>query len=114
MALQHITSLNHSLEKLEWLTDDWVKEFVGKKVFKHARQMVAGHIARQFAITTTGRGHKRIQCSSISEGEDVRYVATAAIGKDGIAETRCECDKKVSEYENSSFCPLASLYELFA
>jgi len=105
MALQHIASINHILDKLEWLTDDWVKEYVGKKAFKRARHMVATQVARQFAITAGSRGQKRIQCSSVSEDEDVRYIATAAITKDGVLETRCECEKKMPEYGFVLFCP---------
>lgn len=111
MAFNHITQISQNLAKLEWLTDDWVKEEVGKNANKRGRQQVATHIARQFAVVPNPRDLKRIQCSSIADGEELRYLAQVWVNKDGITETRCECLKKQSEcVDGISFLPPTSMY----
>jgi hypothetical protein len=94
MALQHITSITKSLESYEWITDDWVKETLGKKLNKRARHLVSTHNARQFAIANTSRGWKRVQCSCIGYGDESRFLSSALISSTEPGDIICECGKK--------------------
>lgn len=103
MAFNHISSIVSNLDKLDWLTDDWVKEYAGKNAVKRARRQVAAHIARQFGVMSGSRGLKRISCSTIADGEDIRYIAQVAVTKEGITDAKCDCPKKQAEYVNVHF-----------
>lgn len=98
MAFNHVEGISQKLASYEWLTEDWVKNYVGKKANKRARAVVALHIARQFAIAPAIRNIMRVQCSSIAEGEEQRYLARGSFGKEGIGDMRCECTKNPAKY----------------
>lgn len=98
MAYNHISLIAQNLEKLDWLTDDWVTTFVGKNAIKRARKQVASHTARQFGVLSGSRGLKRISCSTVAEGEDLRYLAQVTVTKDELTDSKCDCSKKPAEY----------------
>lgn len=103
MAFNHISQIAQNLEKLDWLTDDWVSNYVGKNAIKRARKQVASHTARQFGVLSGSRGLKRIACSTVAEGEELRYLAQVTVTKDGITDSKCECPKKHAEYVKHLF-----------
>jgi hypothetical protein len=98
MATKKIQELVNHLEKLEWLTDDFVKDLLGKKQYKRARSIVSRHGARNFNVAFGGRLGKRVSCSSMVEGDEDYQVALAHVTKNGLADTSCKCGQNQKEY----------------
>ena len=109
MAQHHISNIAKSLESCEWLNDDWVKQTIGKKQNKRARQLVATHNARNFAVVNAGHGWRRALCSSVAQDEEFRYLAQASISNAEITDISCECGKKGTEYVFCVFWALTRL-----
>lgn len=98
MATSRLQENTNQLLKADWLTEEFVKEYVNKNRFKQAKDVISAHGARDFRVVFGGRVGKRMQCSSVAADGEERFLAKATFTKVELTETVCDCVNGDKEY----------------